>query len=345
MSTRYLVTGAQGFIGRYVTALLLSDADAEVLGVGRSPESRESFSYTIRWADARRPAPLPAELRIVSPRYRYASVDITDRAAVRDALASFQPDVVIHLAAGLRGDAAPDLVRTNVDGTRALVDAVTDAVSGLRKLIFGSSGAVYGAADVPGVPFDEDAVCRPPDPYAVTKLAAEDALREWSVRHGVPAVCARLFNAVGAGEDDRHVAPEFARQAAEIVHRVRPAVIDVGDLDSTRDFIDVRDAARALVTLAADGVAAGTYNIGSGRETSIGSLLNLILDAAGLTGAVEIKRRDRRDAAVRRHVADVGRLRAAGFEPRVALADSARDVVTYYTRTVADAAGAGITAR
>jgi GDP-4-dehydro-6-deoxy-D-mannose reductase len=339
VTARYLVTGAQGFIGRYLTAWLLTRPDAEVLGIGRSPEAPDRFSYTIGWAGRRRPAPLPPGLDLRSPRYRYAPVDITDRPAMTQALRSFRPDLVIHLAAGLRGEPEPRLVRTNVDGTRALLDAVAETVPRARKLLVGSSGAVYGAADTRGVAFDEDAECHPPDAYAATKLAAEDAARAWSARRGIPIVCARLFNALGPGEDDRHVAPEFARQAAEIAHGLREPTMEVGDLESTRDFIDVRDVARAMGALVTDDRAVGTFNIASGCETSIGSLLALVLDAAGLAGTVAIRPRAAAPAGVRRHVADVRRLAATGFERRVSLAESARDVVTYYMRTVAGAAG------
>src|SRR5207237_9927728 len=81
VSTRVFVPGAQGFVGRYVTAhVLASRPDAEVVGIGRSPELRDTFPHSIRWADARLPAPLPTELELTSshPPYHYASADPID---------------------------------------------------------------------------------------------------------------------------------------------------------------------------------------------------------------------------------------------------------------------------
>jgi GDP-4-dehydro-6-deoxy-D-mannose reductase len=143
---------------------------------------------------------------------------------------------------------------------------------------------------------------------------------------------------VGAGEDDRHVAPELGRQAAEIRHGIRPPVVDVGDLEPTRDFIDVRDVAQALSVLADQGAAGATYNVATGTESSIGSVLSTVLKVSSLEGAVEIRRRPAEDIAVRRHFADVRRLRGLGFRPRFDLTESIRDVVSYYTATVASTA-------
>ena len=247
----------------------------------------------------------------------------------------FRPEVVIHLASGLRGDDVRHLFRTNLEGTIALVDAIADAAVDVRRLVVGSTGAVYGTGDAAALPFEESAPCRPLDVYAISKLAAEHASRVASARHGIDTVWARIFNVVGAGEDDRHVGPELARQAAEIVHGLRPPTIDAGDLEPTRDFVDVRDVAHALVTIAERGEAGATYNVATGRETPVRALLDAVLDAAGLRTAVEIRRRAVPPSAVRRHVADIHRLRSLGFSPRADLNDSARDMVRYYADEVA----------
>ncbi len=340
MSVRFLVTGAQGFIGRYVAAdLLTSRATAHVAGVGRSPLRPDTFTHSLRWTGGRLPAPLPQELEraLSDERYSYAAIDVVDRARLREHLATVRPDVIIHLASGLRDDDASHLFRTNVEGTLALVEAIAEASIRVRRLIVCSTGAVYGAPGDASLPFEEDAPCRPVDPYGVSKLVAEHVSRIAAGRHGIATVWARLFNVVGAGEDDRHVGPQLACQAAEIAHGIRAPVVEIGDAAATRDFIDVRDAAHALAALADAGAPGATYNVATGREASVGSLLAAILDAAGLE-AVDIRRRSVPAAAVRRHVADTRRLRALGVVPRFSLADSARDMVRYYVDRVASAA-------
>ena len=338
MTTRFFVTGAQGFVGRYVTAHLLADRpDAEVFGIGRSPERRDSFSHSIGWAGMRLPAPLPPGLEPAARHLacRYAPIDLNARVPLTRALAAFRPHVVIHLASALRDDSPAELVSTNVEGTGTLIEAIADARVDVQRLIVCSSGGVYGTA-VP--PFDEESACWPVDLYSVSKLTAEDLARALSARHGIAMVVARLFNVVGAGEDDRHAGPQFARQVAEMHHGLRARVMQVGDLSATRDLVDVRDVAAALSTLADHGAAGGVYNVATGVESSIRALLDCVVGAAGLSGAVEIRQRPAGLGGLKRHFADVSRLRALGWEPRFELTRSARDLVEYYLVRVAEAA-------
>jgi nucleoside-diphosphate-sugar epimerase len=342
VSTRFFITGAQGFVGRYVTAHLLAERpDAEVFGIGRSPELRETFAHTIGWAGVRVPGPLPADLESAPHHsaYRYASIDLNARLPLIRALAAFRPHVVIHLASALRDDPPGDLVRINVEGTGTLIESIAEAGVDLRRLVVCSSGGVYGSG-VP--PFDEETACWPVDLYSVSKLTAEDLARALAARRGIATIVARLFNVVGAGEDDRHAGPQFARQTAEIHHGLRARVVDVGDLSATRDLIDVRDVAAALATLADRGAAGGVYNVATGVESSMRSLLDSVLGAAGLSGAVEIRQRPVGSSGLPHHFADVSRLRALGWAPHFELARSAWDMVEYYRVRVAEAArGAG----
>jgi GDP-4-dehydro-6-deoxy-D-mannose reductase len=339
--SRFFITGAQGFVGRYLAAhLLASRPDIEVLGIGRSPELRHTFSHSVSWAGRRVPAPLPTELARAAcdHGYRYASIDLAARASVTRALRACRPCVVIHLAAALRDAPPAELTQANVEATRALMEAIADAGNAVGRVIICSTGGIYAASEASPLPFDETAACHPLNPYSASKLAAERLSRELALRHGIDTMWARLFNVVGAGEDDRHAGPEFARQAAEIRLGLRPAVLDVGELETTRDFVDVRDVAIALATVADHGSAGETYNVATGVETSTRSLLQRVLEGAGLDGRVEIRQHPARGAGPSRHVADIRRLRILGFRPRFDLAQSACDMVAYYVTQVAAAA-------
>jgi 3-dehydroquinate synthase len=153
-------------------------------------------------------------------------------------------------------------------------------------------------------------------------------------------VWARLFNLVGPGQEERHVFGRVAAQLAAIGAGLRARELELGDLEPTRDFLDVRDAAEALWLLARHGEAGLAYNVASGRETRIADAVAVLLDAAAI-GSVEVRRADRRAHDIARHVGDIARLQRLGFEPRLALADSARDVIDYYRRDVAGACPAG----
>lgn len=336
---RVLITGAQGFVGRHLCATVLSDnPNALVLGVGRSVEAG-TFTHSVRWGERSIPAPLPDYLRNTqtSSRYCYVSTDLGAESTITRLITDFRPDAIVHLASGLSGADARLLFRTNVEGTIALLEAVHGSAH--RPLvILGSTGGVYGVAHGERLPFGESADCRPVDMYSASKLAAEHAATILASRLGIPVVSARIFNLVGPGQQEQHVCGRIMSQCAAILDGCHPSVVTVGDLETTRDMIDVRDAARALHCLARNATAGHIYNVGSGTEVRIGQILDDILGLAGLKDSVEIRSICDRRPLVPRHFADVTRIRALGFETCITLRDSLSDVLDYYRRDVARAA-------
>ncbi|HEY1883272.1 MAG TPA: NAD-dependent epimerase/dehydratase family protein [Candidatus Cybelea sp.] len=334
---RALVTGAQGFAGRYLVAeLLAADPRLEIAGLGRSPV-RGTFTHEVTLGGERVSAPLPSGLAAAASdvRYRYYQADIRDRAALRTILHKFQPDRIFHLASGLRDDAPSHLFGTNVEGAIDFLEAVADAAPRVERIVVGSSGSVYGRPAV--LPLGEDAPCEPCDYYAVSKLAQEHAVRILAAQRGLPVVVARIFNIVGAGQDERHVAGRFASQIAAIGAGAAPARLEAGDLSTARDFIDVRDVARALAILAREPRVRGTYNVAGGVATPIGEILGALLDAAQLRATVTVERTYSRASDMPRAFASIERLRAAGYAPSVSLARSLTDLLDYYRRNLVPA--------
>ncbi|MGB6644980.1 MAG: NAD-dependent epimerase/dehydratase family protein [Candidatus Cybelea sp.] len=333
--TRTLITGSQGFVGRYlVAALLASDPEIRILGVGRS-QLCSTFTHRITLPSARIPAPLPAGLGRLSNdrRYEYVTSNIRDHSAMRAILREFRPDVIFHLASGLRDDAPDHLFGTSVEGTIGLFESVREAALNLRALVIGSSGSVYG---VPAhLPIAEDAPCEPRDFYAVSKLAEEQVSRILARERGLPLIVARIFNILGPGQDERHVAGRFAAQLAAVAAGATAARVRVGDLSTTRDFIDVRDVAEALIVLARRGERGNVYNVASGVETAVSRILEVLIREAGLSDTVEVESAYARASDTPRVVADITRLRAAGYQPATPLGKSLADVLKYYGRAVA----------
>jgi nucleoside-diphosphate-sugar epimerase len=337
MRQHFLITGAQGFIGRYFGChLLQSDAEAEILGIGRSRLFAGSFTHDIHFGQRYVRAPLPPELVacLSSPRYKYESLDIREEDRLCDLLADFAPSVVVHLASCLRGDLQENLDASNVQGTQSVVQAIARSKITLTNFVLASTGGVYGVPN--RLPLSEDAACNPADPYAASKLAAEQAALRIAAHAGIPLVVARIFNVIGAGEDERHAPGKFARDTLRILRKEVAPLLETGSLYPTRDFIDVRDAATALGTISSRGVPAMTYNVGSGVEVSIRSILDLILDASGLRGKVSIQETIS-SASVRRHFADISRLKDLGFRPRYSLEESVRCLCEYYFHSVGSA--------
>jgi GDP-4-dehydro-6-deoxy-D-mannose reductase len=330
MIQRYLLTGAQGFIGRHmVSHLLCNSPQSTILGIGRSPRQDSFFNHSLSFGDRQVLAPLPDYLRAaVGPQYRYIPIDITSvdfAAAVRD----FRPTKVIHLAASLRG--APDeiIYQNNVQSNASLLHAIGQC--DIEMLLFASSGGVYGKQD--HFPIEETAVVMPLDSYSRSKLASEDLVRQFALQSGVPTAIARIFNVIGPGQDELHFAGRIAGQLASILARREQPLVRVGPLSSSRDFLDVRDICHGLA-LILESNHQGTYNVGSGVETNVGELLRIFLDSAGLRKNVQIESDAARIDPVPRHVANIGRLADKGFAPQYSLELSCQEMLAYWSRYV-----------
>ncbi len=341
MGDRILITGAQGFVGRYLAAhWLRDDPAATVLGVGRSPRLQATFAHAVSWGGTRAPAPLPATLSdaLRSARSRYLSLDVLRTRDVAALVSAFRPTVVVHLAAALRDDPPDRLFRTNVQGALSLLEGVVAAGIEPPRIVLGSSGSVYGSAPPDALPLQERRYAAPEDLYAVSKQAGENAACIVARRHALPIVRARIFNVVGPGQDERHLCGWIASQAAAIAAGAAPPVVTTGPLETTRDFVAVRDVARALKVLAERGVPGEAYNVASGVETPVAHVVDETIRLAGIDGRVRRERTSARPADVPRQVADIGRLCALGFMPRVSLTDVLTELLRYYRETVAPAA-------
>jgi nucleoside-diphosphate-sugar epimerase len=338
---RYLVTGAQGFLGRYLVAeLLRKDAACTVVGLGRSTRNDVAFTHSLSWGYRVIPAPLPVELagELGTPRFQYVSCDILEPEPLRELLREVKPTAIFHLASGLRGDDVRSLYRTSVEGVVSLLEAMIETRSDCR-LVLASSGAVYGVPHSADGSVRECDPCRPNDAYGAAKHAAERAARVVAEPKRIPIVYARLFNLVGAGQDERHVCGYMASRIAAISRKMLPGDLLVGDLSASRDFIDIRDSARALSTLAQHGQPGEIYNVGSGLETPVSAVLATLLSLAACEERVAVRIRDgTTPSSVPRHVAVTDRLGNTGFRAQYNLETTLDDLLTYYKNVVSPAA-------
>jgi nucleoside-diphosphate-sugar epimerase len=241
-------------------------------------------------------------------------------------LAVVLPDFVIHLASALRDDSVEDLIRTNITGTAALMHAVCGISSRKRpKVVIASTGGVYGRVSPSLLLLKESEPCQPADDYSRSKLGAEDTASALATEHGIPLALARIFNVIGAGQDERHLAGRVAAQLAAIAGN--GGELRLGCLHCTRDFIDVRDVASALLLIAIRGQ--GILNVGTGREISAGEVVDEFCTVTGL--ACRRSTVAGIPAGVERSVAEITRIREIGFEPRYSLRASVEAVWEYYT--------------
>jgi len=204
-------------------------------------------------------------------------MDVQELDAVSGTIRDQSPDAIVHLA-GISfvpaAEADPALAcRVNFGGARNLLDAVAQHAPQARILLIGS-GEQYAASAPGDPPLDESAPLDPTTVYALTKTAADLAGAE-AAHRGLDVIRVRPFNHTGAGQPDFFVAPEFARQVAEIELGQREQM-EVGNLDSIRDILHVDDVVEAYVRLLNPDIAVGAYNVASGVGTRIGDLIEML---------------------------------------------------------------------
>ncbi|WP_264569265.1 GDP-mannose 4,6-dehydratase [Rhodoferax antarcticus] len=212
-------------------------------------------------------------------------IDIRDKAALLACLRENPPSSVLHLAAlSFVPDSfqAPEATfEVNFLGTLRLLEALAE--TGFKgRFLFVSTGDAYGMVSAEQLPIRETLPLRPRNPYAVSKAAAEALCFQWSQTGPFEVMVARPFNHIGAGQAPSFAISDFARQIAEIGAGKRPPVLQVGDIDVTRDFTDVGDVLRAYELLLAHGHNGEIYNVCSGVERSVRSLGERLLEISGV---------------------------------------------------------------
>lgn len=255
-AARVLVTGGAGFIGSHVTDAFLSRGD-EVTVVDDLSRGR---------------------LGRLDPAADLHRISVTDAAELTSVVEKARPQVICHLAAQIDvrvsvEDPAED-ARVNVLGTVNVLNAAR--VAGARVLFASTGGALYGE-DAP-IPSDETVRPEPEAPYGTAKLCAEEYLRLFNRLHGTRHGVLRLGNVYGPRQDpagEAGVVAIFCDRAA----RGEPLTV-FGDGEQTRDYVYVGDVVDAFVA-AADSGGAGTWNIGTGTETTVLELIRLVGAAAG----------------------------------------------------------------
>lgn len=301
---RFLITGGAGFLGSALANRLVSDGhDVRVL----DDLSNGDRSH-------------------LSPAVHFNRGDVNDIPLLWSMLQ--EVDCVYHLAARVSVAQSVlyplDYNSVNVGGTVSLMEAMRDA--GASRVVLTSSGAIYGHQE--RQPVHENDTPHPDSPYAVSKWAAEQYVHTIGELWGMETVALRIFNAYGPRQSlpvsHAPVVPRFLQQALS-----GGSLVIFGDGEQSRDFVYVADVVEALVKAAdAKSVNRQVINVGSGRETSVRELVDLVEEVTG--HQVNRVHNREKSGGVGRLVADITRARELlGWQPRVGLIEGLkRTVVT-----------------
>lgn len=295
---RAFVTGATGFIGTHLIDQLQT-ARYDVAGLARhQPEAQHSW--------------------------RHFGGDITEHANVTRAIEDWAPDVIFHLAGTRAASTLAALFAVNVGGAANVIEAASRLRS-CRVVVVGSS-AVYGAGDA----ITEEAPFAPVSTYGASKVALDVLAAQQIVATGLDIVRVRPFNVIGPGQSGDNVGSVCAQQIVDAERGKQPPTVTLGNLDATRDFVDVRDVARALIGIAERGARGTVYNVCTGRGVRARGLVDAMLACAKLDLAIEERSRPASGVDVAKQVGSYGRLaRDLGWSPEYDLHRSARDIVEH----------------
>lgn len=262
--------------------------------------------------------------------------DLRNRDEVRAAVAAARPQAVVHLAAqsSVQASFADPVLTCQVNflGTLHLLLALKDA--GFRgRMLYVSSADCYGAVDDADLPVTEAQPLKPLSPYAVSKAAAEALCYQWSRLEAFEIVIARPFNHIGPRQSTRFAVASFARQIAACRAGRGERRLVVGDVDTTRDFTDVRDVVRAYARLLEHGRNGQAYNVCSGAERSVRDLVRAMLDLAQVDMSIEVDASLLRRTEQRRMVGSFAKLQAdTGWQPKILLEQTLADTLDHWAQ-------------
>ncbi len=261
---RILITGCNGFVGRHLAEHLLGKG-AVVFGIdiGENP-----------WTE----------------RLAYVRMDMTNSDKVVEFVKTQQINLIYHLAAIANPrDAQKDpqkAIRSNIDGTVSFLECCR-MLPDARLLVVGSSEE-YKRKEEAVVAYRESDSLESHNIYSLTKICAEIIGKEYVKQYGTKVFFTRSFNHTGPGQKPGYVVSDFARQCVEIAKGKRAKVIQTGNIDLSRDFLDVRDVVRAYELILKQGVPGEAYNVCSGNAYLLRDLLSSLISYTSVPG-IEIR--------------------------------------------------------
>lgn len=310
---RVLITGAGGFVGTHLIKELKQNPDCEIFASVYKATSDIS--------------------EIIDENHIFAG-DLTDYDFAKSLVDSTDPAVIYHLAAlsvvHNSASQATTVMGSNATISYNILEAMKTHAPHARFIAI-SSGNVYGAVQDPRTPVAESAPLRPLNPYAVSKVTQEMLALQYYLAYGLDIVILRPFNHTGVGQTRDFVIPRLAYQFVQCEKKLSEPVIEVGNLDTIRDFTDVSDMVRAYILAAAKCQSGEIYNIGTGVGHTISQVIDLLKQLSQTQ--VEIKVVDKlvRASDVPVLIADATKFKqVTHWEPQRSLEQTISDILAYY---------------
>jgi GDP-4-dehydro-6-deoxy-D-mannose reductase len=316
---RVLITGISGFIGSHLTEYICSSLqNIEIYGLVRPRTSLQNLSKVL-------------------DKVKLYEGDLKDFISVLNVLAEIRPDRIFHLAgqSAVRSswNLPAETFSVNVLGTINLLEALRELRLNPRILIAGA-GEAYGLAFSDELPMKETSLFRPLNPFGVSKAAQDMLGFQYFKSYELKVIRGRLFGSIGPRQPEYYFTSSLAKQIAEIEKKKKTPILHVGNLESKRDYCDVRDLVRALWLISEKGDDGEVYNLGSGQSWAGNEILKTMLGMTRAKIVVEVEEKRLRPSDPPILLADITRLiKLTGWKPQINLKQSLLDLLNYWRQT------------
>lgn len=322
MAKKVLITGVTGFVASHLVDFLI-DKNVELFGTKRWRSPLENIHH-------------------VRDKIDFVDCELRDFLSVKNAVEESKPDIIFHLAAQSfvpAGVLQPqNTFEVNAIGTLNLLEAIR--LSKLEPVVhIASTADVYGLVNSDKEVITEESLPKPLNLYAVSKLAAEHLAVQYFHSYGIKSIISRMLTHTGPRRGYTFVESSFAKQIAEIEAGLKKPVILVGNLESVRTFMDIRDAVRAYWLLVNKCNPGECYNICGDTSISIKDLLDKLLSYSKLKDKIEVKvdKKLFRATDPKRPRIDKSKfVEATGWKPEINIDKTLKDLVDYWREQVKD---------
>ncbi len=320
MSKNILITGINGFVGSHLAEYVLNNKLGNVIGLNRD------FNTSIE------------NIAQIKNKIELVECDITDSHRVESVVKETKPELVFHLAAQsfvpASWNSPVETMNTNVLGSVNLFEAVRK-FSPESVLQIACSSEEYGFVKETELPITEEQPLRPLSPYGVSKVSMDLLGYQYFKSYGLKVVRTRAFNHTGPRRGEVFVVSDWSKQIAEIEAGKRKPLIKVGNLETKRDFLDVRDVVEAYYLATQKCDAGEAYNICSGTAYPMKELLNMLLDLSSADIKTEKDPAKMRPSDVQVLVGDSAKFREkTGWKPKIDFKQTLKDTLEYWRNRV-----------
>lgn len=305
---KVLIFGVGGFVGEYLAREFMSNG------------------YTVYGSDIRKTTSIPENVI-------FESADLLDAEEVKALILKIHPTHIINLAAisnvGLSWNIPQKTIAVNVNGALNILESARQCEEMPRVLLIGSSEE-YVVTDKP---INEECELNANNPYGISKMMQEKFSEIYRERYRMKIFHVRPFNHTGIGQADSFVLPSFCKQVAEIEKSGQPGTMYVGNLSAKRDFVNVKDVARAYRMIIESDSYDKIFNVGTGKAYSIREMLNYIISLSSWEIKVEMDLARFRPADNPFICCDYSNIKKTlGWEPEFSIFETIREMYEFYLK-------------